>query len=78
MNARTILARVIERMFPERVARYKQMRREQRTAMQAMLDESKRMRESGCNTERINNRLFSAMYFYKRGDYRKCALCATK
>lgn len=69
MNARKALARIIERMFPEKVEEIRRTNRSRRTAMQAMLDESRKLRESDLSVAYINERLHYAMYEYKRGRF---------
>lgn len=76
MNARKVLARIIERMFPEAIKRHKMenewrmaQERAKRTAIQAMLDADHGLRAKGCTVEHINARLSGSMNMYKLRQY---------
>lgn len=75
MNSSKILVGIIEMMFPKKVAEIRETNRARRAAMQLMLDTNREMRASGHKADYINNHLYDAMYYYKRGNYQMCILC---
>lgn len=69
---RKIIARIIEKLFQNEVAKIKAERKAQREAMQDLLNVSRKMREvHGFSVESINDRLRPALLEYKRGRYDK-------
>lgn len=68
-----ILCRVIERVFPEQVARIKETNRAKRTAIQAMLDSNNKLRANGCSVSCINDKLHVAVWMYDRGRFDQAA-----
>lgn len=67
---RKIICRIIEGLFPNKVAELKAERKAQREAMQDLLNVSRKMREEhGFSVESINDRLRPALLEYKRGRY---------
>jgi len=64
-----IICRVIERLFPEQVAKIRETNRARRAAIQVLLNVSGGLRRSGCTTSETNRALRSALSAYELGDY---------
>lgn len=69
MKAREILAKAIEMIFPNEVAKLRAERAEKRVAMQKLLNASWNMREFGRTVAQTNRALGDALNAYECGKY---------
>ena len=67
-----IICKVIERVFPEQVKRIKETNRARRTAIQAMLDANRLVREAGNSVSETNRIMRTALNWYNVHDYDRC------
>jgi chemotaxis receptor (MCP) glutamine deamidase CheD len=68
-----VIYAIIERVFPSECAeirkRHEAQRLQKRTAMQQMIDADLALRANGCETNRINAKLRTAVQMYDNGRY---------
>lgn len=74
MKTRAIFARIIERIFPEQTTQIRNERLEKRTAMQKMLDASRKLNEYGWSRDGINEKMAECLRLYGKGSYKLCVL----
>lgn len=66
-----IICRIIERVFPDQVKRIRETNRARRRAIQMLLDASRFLRGSGCDTNETNRALRGALNAYELGEYER-------
>ena len=73
MNAKKVLAQIIERVFPTK----KEQMYDERYAMQVMLDKCREKRMANKSVSTIDFDLHPALGAYKRGRYDSCVVYAS-
>lgn len=73
ISSKDLARRLCLALFPGKVERAIEKRTAKRTAMQAMLEISGKMRERGFDVEDIDSRLSAALGEYNRGRYERAA-----